>query len=281
MNYKLTFSLLAMAFLMMSYSETTEQTKPENTNENVIQEEDSTLVAPEVVLTNVNKPVFFDFTSTGCPGCGSWGKPTFVMIKSSENQNIVPIAVHIKYGDPMITDVSNAIASNRTGQLFTPQLWVNNTNGMVTSGGRINSTTSVSSIETEINAFKDTDVAIQVGVSSITSEGEIAIRYKTKALKELDGEYYLGIYVMENGIVERQSSSPANPAEHNNVIRASYQDGFGTLIPSEELKANAENEGTFNLKFEDDWNMKNLYATIIVWKKSDDKYVVVNANNNL
>jgi thioredoxin-related protein len=24
------------------------------------------------------KPLIFEFTSTGCPGCGSWGKPTFV-----------------------------------------------------------------------------------------------------------------------------------------------------------------------------------------------------------
>lgn len=277
MKYKWTFSLIAIAFLMTYCTENTEQPQPINN----IKQRDSTLIAPEVILASVNKPVFFDYTSTGCPGCGSWGKPTFEMIKSTQNENIVPVSVHIKYGDPMITDVSNAIARNRTGQFFTPQLWINNTNGVVLSGGRINSSSSITRIEDEIESIRRAEVQMQVGVTSIASEDEIVIRYKTKPLSDLEGEYYLGVYVMENGILERQSSSPVNPTEHNNVIRASNQGGFGTLIPTEHTKLNAENEGTFSFNIEDNWNMNELYATIIVWKKNGDNYLIVNASDNL
>ena len=115
---------------------------------------DTLTSVPDFELTETKKPVFFDYTSTGCPGCVSWGAPTFEQIAKEQGESIVPIAVHIKYRDPMITDVSNAIAENRTGQRYTPQLWVNNTNGMVLNGGSINTTGSINKITADLETIK-------------------------------------------------------------------------------------------------------------------------------
>ena len=101
------------------------------TSKDTTQVDTSQLEAPDVVLQSRNKPVFFDYTSTGCPGCGSWGAPTFENLSEEYQDKIVPIAVHIKYGDPMITSISTDIAANRDGQRYTPQLWVNSKNAMV------------------------------------------------------------------------------------------------------------------------------------------------------
>ena len=81
------------------------------------------------------KPLVFEITSTGCPGCGSWGKPVFSQLSSQYGNQIIPVAVHIKYGDPYITNVSENIAANRYGAFYTPQIWVNDTNGVVISAG--------------------------------------------------------------------------------------------------------------------------------------------------
>ena len=145
------------------------------------------------MLDTTQRPVLFDFTSTGCPGCGSWGKPTFNSFADEYENKIVPMAVHIKYGDSMITPISEAIANNRTGTFYTPQLWVNNKNGMVLSGNSINGTASTENIRAEIENKIAERPEIAVGVSGVINVTTIHVRLKTKNLEELDGEYYKAI----------------------------------------------------------------------------------------
>ncbi|MEN8697308.1 MAG: thioredoxin family protein, partial [Bacteroidia bacterium] len=118
---KYTILIITFAFALWGCNEKVTETNPTIPNETK-QEETSNLVAPDVELTEVNKPVLYKYTSTGCPGCGSWGAPTFEGIADELKNDIVPLAVHIKYGDPMITDISNEIADNRVGQRFTSAL---------------------------------------------------------------------------------------------------------------------------------------------------------------
>ncbi|MGB0850853.1 MAG: Omp28-related outer membrane protein [Bacteroidia bacterium] len=269
------FTTTLLAFLLGSCTE-----KKSTTPEEKIVEQQTELAAPEIMLTDEVKPVFFDYTSTGCPGCGSWGAPTFESLSDERGSDIVPMAVHIKYGDPMITEVSNAIASNRTGQYFTPQLWVNNTNSTLISGGRINGTGSLAKIKSEIENFKSAEKKINVGVSSVVDGSDFIVRYKTQAINDLVGEYFIGLYVMENGISAKQSSSPTDPTIHNHVIRACQNGAFGTLIASEGLTKDGVSEGHYTFKMDSSWNSENLYATIIVWNKESNNYFVVNADNN-
>lgn len=57
-----------------------------------------------------NATMFF-YTSTGCPGCGSWGMPAFASLQTDHEENVVPVGIHIKYNDPLITETSEAIAA--------------------------------------------------------------------------------------------------------------------------------------------------------------------------
>ena len=67
--------------------------------------EDDATEAKAPVLGEVNfvfdyKGILLEFTSTGCPGCGSWGKPTFYSLADQNKDKVIPMAAHIKYGDP-------------------------------------------------------------------------------------------------------------------------------------------------------------------------------------
>lgn len=273
-NNILIMSLLALG--LVSCTEKQTETTPTGTKD----ETSMKMEAPQVVLSKETKPVLFDYTSTGCPGCGSWGAPTFERIAAELKDNIVPVAVHIKYGDPMITDISEAIAANRTGQRFTPQLFVNGNNGVVLNGGRIDGTQSLTKIQNDLKSVADSETEIAVGVSSVINENVITLRYATQAYTELAGEYSLAVYVMEDELLYRQSNGATDPFEHNYVIRAANNGAFGTAISDESLRANATNEGTMDIELSEDWNTENLHATVIIWKKEGNNYVVVNANNN-
>lgn len=273
-------NILIVSILALGMVSCAEKIEPTQTLEDSTSNTTRQLEAPAIVLQKVTKPVLFDYTSTGCPGCGSWGAPTFERIAQEQKDAIVPIAVHIKYGDPMITDISEAIAANRTGQRFTPQLFVNGSNGVVLNGGRIDGTGSLNKIEADIAAITTRETEIAVGVSSVLNEDVISIRYATKAYKTLEGDYSVAVYLMEDNLMYRQSSGATNPFEHNYVIRAASGGAFGTPITNDNLQENAEGDVTLDLDIDKEWDTKNLYATVVVWKKEGNNYVVVNANNN-
>ena len=241
---------------------------------------DANKEAPAITVLKVTKPVLFDFTSTGCPGCGSWGGPTFKQIADKNKGSVVPIAVHIKYGDPMITGISNEIAVNRTGPRYTPQLWVNETNSVVLNNSNIDGNASITRIDSNITTFKNKETQLGVGVSSVVNKKVISIRYATEAYTDLEGEYSISIYILEDKLIFNQSRAASNPYQHNYVIRAANKGAFGTIIPSEQLKTSVQTEGTLDIDLDENWNTDNLYATVIIWKKDGENYSVVNANNN-
>jgi hypothetical protein len=132
-----------------------------------------------------------------------------------------------------------------------------------------------------IEAFQNADATVAIGVSHAINEDKITIRYKARALENLDGEYWIAVYVMENGILYKQSSGADNPFEHNHVIRVSNSGGFGQLLGETGLVNDIVLEKTINLTLLEEWDTENLYATAIVWKKEGSNFVVVNANNDL
>jgi hypothetical protein len=72
----------------------------------------------------------------------------------------------------MITDISNEIADNRVGQRFTPQLWINNTNGVI-----LNGVESINKLNSDINLIKESSAQMALGVSSIADDNHLKIRY--------------------------------------------------------------------------------------------------------
>lgn len=260
-----------LLFVILSFSCSESNDAPINSNEETQKE------PAKIVLDNINRPVLFDFTSTGCPGCESWGKPTFNTIAEDYAGNIVPLAVHIKYGDPMITPISEAIANNRTGAFYTPQLWVNNKNGMILSGNSINSAASVENIRAEIDIKIAETPEMAVGVSGIIDKSTIRVRLKTKNLSELSGEYYKAIYIIENGLNYNQSNSSFNPTIHDFVIREINDQLFGKAIPNNATDKNFENEEILTFELVGSWNPNKLGVSTVIWKKIGATFYVVNA----
>lgn len=188
----------------------------------IVESQDTTkneVVFPGLEFNEGIKPILFEYTSTGCPGCGSWGKPTFNALVTQHQKNIIPIAVHIKYGDPMITDYSNEIAANRHGNFYTPQLWVNDTNGVVISGGYIQGGESVNRLNNLITQYQASMPNIKADVQWVKKGNNLEIKYGLLASQKWDN-ISVSCYLLESNIENRQSGYANNPAIHNFVIRA-------------------------------------------------------------
>lgn len=227
----------------------------------------------KLTYTKKTAPLFFEFTSTGCPGCGSWGKPTFKSLISTHGTDITPLAVHIKYGDPMITTESNEIAANRYGQFYTPQLWVGDNNGMVVTSG-INGSASIA----KMNDLIATDKAkTQPSLAAVvTKEGNmLKVTYGVKFIDIMaSGEYSVSAYLTEDGIEASQASSASNPTIHNNVIRTSAAGTWGQSFVEADL---TDMEKSWSHSFDiSAYNKDNVYVTVVLWKKDGTRYQAVN-----
>ncbi len=219
-------------------------------------------------------PVFMEYTSTGCPGCGSWGKPTFASISATHSDDITPLAVHIKYGDPMITDESTAIGNNRHGQRYTPQLWVDDENAVVLVGGGISGSSSIQKANDLITA--NAQVVQPALAANISKEnGKLEVTYGVKFIDiEPNGEYGLSCFLTEDGIKHQQSSSASNPATHNHVIRASADGAFGAQFTGSDLM---DKEKSWSHSFDiSSFAEANTYVTLVLWKKEGSRYVPIN-----
>lgn len=232
--------------------------------------------APELVFTQTIKPVLVEFTSTGCPGCGSWGKPTFNKIINEHKNDIAPLAIHIKYGDPMITTFSNEIAANRYGSNYTPQLWVNDSNGVIISGGYIQGAASEARLNKLINNYKANMPNILGDISYVKKDNQLKVRYGIKSSEQPVEDVTISLYLLENGIVNQQSGYASNPATHDYVLRkVTFDKTFG-----EAVKLNDDNL-TYELSDEmvlDSENGSNQLL-LIVWKKVANRFVILGGIN--
>jgi len=217
--------------------------------------------------------ILMEFTSTGCPGCGSWGKPTFYSLADQNKNEVIPMAAHIKYGDPMISGVSEFFASNRTGSKYTPQIWVNDETIMVLESGRINSNASISKAGDLIKNMSTTN---SVGLGSIMEiqDGKAYIKYGVSLKANVEaGDYWVNSYLLEDGIVAKQASYANNPATHNYVIRQAANGAWGNQITKkmgEAFEASWEHTFTEDIK-------EGQYLVNIIWKKTGNTYIPVNA----
>lgn len=265
----LAFGLVSTLFFMASCDK---DKKTTTTNDSTTYE----TVAPtlgDVTFVFDYKGILVEFTSTGCPGCGSWGKPTFYSLASQNEDKVIPMAAHIKYGDPMISGVSEFFASNRTGSKYTPQIWVNDETIMVLAGGGINSAASISKAG---DLIKNMSATTSVGLGSIMKiqDGKAYVKYGVKLKSDFAaGDYFMNTYLMEDGIVAQQASYANNPATHNFVIRQAANGPWGNQITKkagEELEATWEHTFTENIK-------EGQYLVNILWKKVGNIYIPVNA----
>lgn len=225
-------------------------------------------------FTNKTAPVLLEMTSTGCPGCGGWGKPTFAKLVQSYQADVTPVAVHIKYGDPMITTESTAIWDNIEGSRYTPMIFVQNDNAVVLNGGSI-------SAESEQNARNLIDAALTkaqpaLAANIVKKDGSWDVTYGVKFdAAAAEGEYSLACYITEDGIVYHQTSYANNPATHNHVIRTSADGAFGAGFTAADLQDN-EQARVKRIKIDDAYNKDKLYVTLVLWKKVNGRYEVVN-----
>lgn len=236
--------------------------------------DDGSCVAAEAT----RKILWLEFSAAWCPPCGSWGNDAFHAVIDQYGDQLVSISSHGSFSQPdgMTNKYTDDFKNN-----FPITGWPNFYIGSIQKG----TSTNVSADITQINGQP-----IEAnGVATYTIDGgSITVKAKGKFFEDTNGDFYLGIYVMEDGIPGDDSQPTGFDQEgdnstdyvHNNVLRAgAVNNTFGESLASGNVGSGTEKDFNYSISINNDWNVDNIYVIGIIWNRVGGTYEYVNAWN--
>lgn len=221
-----------------------------------------------------NTPLISKRTADWCTNCGSWGwtfKTAILDEISAEDATIV--VVH--YSGGLASPISTAI-SNELGGFGQPVYFLNSDNINASSGNWDDRLVELKDNVTFMNA-EIPDFGIDLHGFYGASSNEIVAEIDLYVNQAVEGEYYIGTYLLDNKLISFQAGSVAggSNAEHKKVILDEFSgEPFGRAIGNGPIL-----EGVMNFNISATFDAVPAERTdiaVIVWEKIGDDYSIVN-----
>lgn len=214
-----------------------------------------------------------NYTSTGCGVCGGSGSAQFHEIEAA-GDNVVAVSSHTAYSDPMENSaLNNSFRSCRPTNGGIPYFWVGDVD-QVNSG----------SASDAIDILAQTPPAA-MDFTAARNGDVMTVNVQTFFFEELSGEFYLSVYILEDGIDGSSSSGSydqagaGDPYEHDFVLRtaATPNDAYGEEIASGTVAAGTLVTNSYDIDLDPSWD--DIYVGVVLWEydSGNSFYSFVNA----
>jgi len=216
--------------------------------------------------------LFSKVTATWCPNCGSWG---WAMMEQTQDalvdKNAFTWTIHYS-GDlqnPTAQDLRNNLGSN--GQ---PVFYLNDDNiGALSSNypSKVGEVSETVDLLSSLGAFVDVQV-------SATYDDMLNVEVELEFVEDVMGEYYLGVYLVENNVIANQANQGPMTSHPNVVRRSFFGDTFGPQIAIDPLKGFTISDNfTEDLALGPDDEVEDFSVVAIVWNLNvNDQYRMFN-----
>ena len=221
----------------------------------------ATVVLKGQEVANLQMPLFTKITATWCPNCGTWGWTYMKDVMAQNGEDMLVVGAH--HSGNLQTKAGNFFQSvfNSFSQ---PRFIFGNQDQGVRSNNIVDKLNETDAKVKEQLALQPN---VGVGMTISVSPDKIDVHTKAKFFAELNGEYYLSLYLIENNVVEEQASL-GNAVEHPMVLRTAFtDDDEGMQIASGSISVDFEVENDFSLIRQPEWNLENSYIYGIVMEK--------------
>ena len=220
-------------------------------------------------IEQVQRSLITKRTATWCPNCGSWGWTFFHDLIQDNEQSCVFMAAH--YSGALETGVAVDITNNFGGN-YQPEFFFDQDKYPV----------SPFTLDTHRPLFKalaDSAYAASplanCAFTPVYQNGAIEVNANIRFFQPADGEFYFGVYLVEDHVMSYQSGQ-GNDADHRYVLRAAFTSAsFGEMLANGNVAANEEFTKTYSLPIGDPAGY-DYHIVGIIWKKEGSKYKLVN-----
>lgn len=215
-----------------------------------------------------NKPLISKRTADWCPNCGNWGwsfKVAMLEEISSDQANI--IAIH--HSGNLMNEVSSALVNN-FGGAGQPRFYLNNTDIGASSSNWMD---KLETLKADVATANAEIPSVGIDVYAFPgNENEYISKINLHINEALDGEYYVGAYLIINDLEHPQSGSVTDNIHQRILLDAFTDDPFGTLVGDGPIL-----EGVMNFDVTKTFTDVPELPTdvlVVVWKKEGDAYIV-------
>jgi len=217
------------------------------------------------------KIVITKIGATWCPNCGTDAWDNFTELTNDYADKAVLLSIHPSSSSRLHSPESRDLTNNLPGAFGQPLFYVHRT--------KYTTLNILDNAETAVKAAENISPIVNAGITATLTETTLEVDAKVKFFQEGTGDYYLSIFIIEDGVVEYQSQR-GDDANHKKLLRSSLMGGtFGQAIASGTIEANSEFTFTDSKVLDAKWNTENLEVAAVIWKKVDDAYEFENANS--
>jgi hypothetical protein len=216
-------------------------------------------------------------TATWCGPCGQWGWTLNEDIITAGAGKAVFMGTYGSSSSLFYNPAAAAFKNQFDASAGWPAFCLNGRNRTAysASGGIYTSTTKTNVIAAIDSTFATT-AKVNAGFKMAYGTDSIRVSTRTKFFAEMTGDFYLGIYLIENGALGVQTGL-SGTVSHHYVLQGSFSQPFGTQIATGTSAANKEILTNFALKTNASWDKTKLKIAAVIWKKNGSTYEYVNA----
>ena len=247
----------------------------------------ATDLVAQISVSSTRKALYNKRTASWCGPCGEWGD----LVDGNIVHNADNKAVIFK----LTSSSTGALYSPVCAQLFDhydtrghdayPNFYVNAVNrteytpfGISTSTTRLNCSNKIASF------YRETGADVNAGFIVNQTADSIIVDVTTEFFSELTGDFFTGVYVLEDSItyLQKVTGSGNVSTTANHFMRASLAGStvFGQPVGSGTVPAGTKVNGHFSTAINPSWKPADLHVITVVWKAdTGDVYRVLNSND--
>ncbi len=214
-------------------------------------------------------------TAEWCGNCGTWGWSTFkTLVEDLEDENAIVVAMHTSSSD-LTTQTSIDLLANIGGN-GQPRFYVNMDDYGVSSG---NTSAKIDEIKGDVSFLNSLPPVISVEVNGLENvDSRLYADATVEVSEELNGEYRLGIYVIQDHVIASQSGQGSN-ADHRNLLTESFfENALGEVIGDGVLlEAGSTHTFEADIPIPSNFDFTTDKLAAIIWRQLENgQYIFIN-----
>lgn len=232
----------------------------------------------------VQVPIIYKSTGETCYYCGDWGWQAWIDLSNDFKGTAFTWANYStgfsngKFRGQELSSTSTMEAIKQNfGSGGKPNWYVNGTSYSTSTANAKNAAT------TSKNTASSSVVA-SASISGNWDGNKLNVNAEAKFYQAASGEYYMGVYVIENNARGPQSGpiGSSGDVDHHLVMRGSMSaSAWGEQIVAASAASGDKISKSYSVTIPSSYNKDNINVGVIIWRKNGAKYVYVNAATNL
>ena len=228
-----------------------------------------------------NTGMYNKLTATWCGPCGQWGWTLNESISDIIGPNAVLMGTYASSTSLMYNTTAAAFKTAFSPASGWPDFCANGKQKTQVTTSGISAAQTKDSVVAEINRHVASEVRANSGFTTKIEGDTLFITSRAKFFKDMPAGsiFYLGAYVIEDGVLNTQNGQTGTVAHHHVLRGSAHASTWGEQITSVTTNGSTF-DYTFKMFIPTTWVRANLEVSTVIWEKIGSNYKFVNANKN-